>query len=1086
MDSTEILKGKIHNFILNSSEYRAALRSVCIDIVNQSKTAKNEATVASTFEIELYAFIKEYFNIKSFPEKEKSVTTERHIAKGRIDSKYSGVIIEYKHSSKFNSEKKKRKATKQICEYLSGLFKEDKNDYVGFVTDGIECQIIELKNGVFAKGAYCNLKANHLSTLVQCILSLSKVALTPENLVNDFTLPLESSLANQLTHTLYDTLRADLTKKTSMLFNEWKELFRLAHDDKSKQKAIKERTKALEVVLDRKLKGNKEIYLALYALQTTYAIIVKIIAYKVLTEMHFNKSLIQFNQLAQAPNKTLELQMQDLEGGAIFRNLGIGNLLEGDYFAWYSASAQWNDNIGNHIKEIYRVLTPYEDKKIFDNADSIGDLFKDLYMSIIPEKVRHSLGEYYTPPWLADNLVDGAIAHLDSSHWRGLDPCAGSGTFLSVLIRKVLESVKEKPRKHRLEAVLDRVKGIDLNPLAVLTARINYFINISHLISETDEFDIPVYLGDSSIVPSSVQIEQVPCFSYSIHTIKGVLQIVLPKSIVNDPKLFSKTMLSIEDDIHNLQAGLIVSKLLAITPHGDHKPEVISNLNSLAAKFVELEKSDWNGIWARVVTNFLTTATLGRFDIVVGNPPWIDWKNLPQGYRERIKSLCIDRHLFSGDGRTGGINLNVCALISNVCAQNWLKDKGVLAFLMPQSLLFQQTYEGFREFKLDDSKHLYLQEIFDWTKAGHPFKPVQQKFLSYFYSNKKVDYTKGIPVIHYNKSRRNEKLSKYNHTDNFRDIQNIYSITTGFIGQVNPNNTIFTYADDIIELNSFKKIVGETEYIGREGIEFYPQEIFLLEVDSEIKRTYNDKVFVKNFQSSKSLYKVPQQSILLETKYLRPLVKGTDIKRYHISTPRYIVPFPYGENNRSPVPIKELSQESKHLVKYFNKHKDIILSQTNYNSKIIGNKHNKEFYALARVGEYSFGKHYVVFRDNTKWQAAVVSTIETPWGEKKRPQYQNHAVSICQDKTKRFITLDEAHYICAAFNAPLTAKYIHNSSDTRTFKIRPQINVPKYNKKKKSHRRLAVLSLLAHNSYADEEQIKSIDLEINKILKMGL
>jgi hypothetical protein len=30
--------------------------------------------------------------------------------------------------------------------------------------------------------------------------------------------------------------------------------------------------------------------------------------------------------------------------------------------------------------------------------------------------------------------------------------------------------------------ILDRVKGIDINPLAVLTCRVNYFISISHLI----------------------------------------------------------------------------------------------------------------------------------------------------------------------------------------------------------------------------------------------------------------------------------------------------------------------------------------------------------------------------------------------------------------------------------------------------------------------------------------------------------------------------------------------------------------------------------------------------------------------------
>jgi hypothetical protein len=74
---------------------------------------------------------------------------------------------------------------------------------------------------------------------------------------------------------------------------------------------------------------------------------------------------------------------------------------------------------------------------------------------------------------------------------------------------------------------------------------------------------------------------------------------------------------------------------------------------------------------------------------------------------------------------------------------NWLKENGVLAFLMPQTIIFQQTYEGFRQFKLDDSTNLYFQQLYDWTKAGHPFDPVTHKFLTFFFSNKKVDYKKG-------------------------------------------------------------------------------------------------------------------------------------------------------------------------------------------------------------------------------------------------------------------------------------------------------------------------------------------------------
>ena len=151
------------------------------------------------------------------------------------------------------------------------------------------------------------------------------------------------------------------------------------------------------------------------------------------------------------------------------------------------------------------------------------------------------------------------------------------------------------------------------------------------------------------------------------------------------------------------------------------------------------EKKHWDGIWARLIGNYLSTAVLGEFDIVVGNPPWVDWKSLPSGYRERIKTLCISRKLFSGDRLTGGINLNICALISNVVAENWLSKKGVLAFLMPEPLVFQQSYEGFRNFYMSDNQRMYFCKFTNWSRAGHPFKPVTQKFLTFYMRREQMD-----------------------------------------------------------------------------------------------------------------------------------------------------------------------------------------------------------------------------------------------------------------------------------------------------------------------------------------------------------
>ncbi len=1068
-------------FIIKTDDYKAELNDLSNEISKASKEAENEASIVAIFELELFSFIKDVLGLKYYPEKEKSINTERHISKGRIDSKIGALIIEFKHTSKLKSNKDKEKASNQLKDYLKGLNLKYSNDYWGIITDGTQCKFINIEAGQIHESAFETIKGKHLDKIIKSIVLLDKTALTPENLIKDFC-DEKDSLSKRLVICLYSTLKNKPTGRSLMLFNEWKELFRLAHDDKSKQLAIEERRNSLAKIVSERLENNDEEYLALYALQTTYAIIVKIIAYKVISKIRFNKSLIDFNKLSSADFETLRLQMNSLEEGAIFRGLGIGNLLEGDFFAWYSSKKQWNNEIGKLIQEIFIILTNYEDKAIFENGENVNDLFKDLFMKIIPDKVRHSLGEFYTPPWLADNLITEAIKKLNKTkHWTAIDPCAGSGTFITVLIKKVLEESPTLSNKEKLYSVLNRVKGIDLNPLAVLTARINYFINISPLIDDTDNFEIPIYLGDSSYVPTNTLVEDVQCVSYKIKTIKGYIDIDLPISAVSNSIAFSQTMTSIETDIHNLDVESITKKILSLVSENEKTESIIAKIHFLAEQFVELEKNDWNGIWARIVTNFLTTSNLGKFDLIVGNPPWIDWRSLPEGYRERIKSICIERHLFSGDGMTGGINLNVCALISNVAAKNWLKRDGILAFLMPQSLIYQQTYEGFRNLYLDEKNKMYFQELFDWTKSGHPFKPVQHKFLTYFLSLNPTDYSSGIPLRYYIK-KSNENLDNYSTINDFEKVKNIFTVRNTIVGQANPNHTIFSYAQDKLELDKFSAISGISSYTGRQGIEFYPQELYLLKVDTEMP-TYPDKIFVKNSQIKKSKYKIPRETFLLEKKYLHPLIKGIDIERFHLKESNLVVPFPYDKSNtRSPIGIRDLSKKSRLLAEYFNKFKEVLLQQTNYNDKIIGEKNNSEFYALARTGDYTFAENYVAFRDNTKWQAVVVSSIKTPWGELKRPQFQKHAVSISQDEKGNFITLDEAHYICAVLNAPISGKYILNSSDSRSFKIRPQFFIPKFDKQNSTHVALSDLSKEAHVLYKDKIRIKEIDIKLDLLV----
>ena len=599
------IKFKVYDNILSTPEVKKGLSLLTKEIIERCKIASNEATIVGAFESLLYKFLKDTFNFDFLPEKEEKIDTITTSAKGRLDSRFGAFIIEYKHHSKLKTEKQKNSAVDQISTYMEAHCQNSDQDISGLITDGTQAKFLTFNSTTgLTQTSFEDLNLDHIERLIRNIFLLEKTALNPQNLVKDFSG--QNGVAYQLARTLFSTLEENITHRSIMLFNEWKALFKLAHDDVSKQAAIEERKQALADVMQIEIStaDNETEYKALYAIQTAYAIIVKIIAFK--TIAHLTKQdYLNISGLTLGHSEQLRSTLNNLEEGAIFKDLMFKNLLEGDFFAWYCTVEQWNDEIADSVKKVFFVLSEYEDHKIFhDETIKVQDLFKNLYMSIIPEKVRHSLGEFYTPPWLADNLITDCIQ--DKKDWTALDPCCGSGTFITILIKKVLNECSEKSDKEKLNNVISRVKGIDLNPLAVLSARINYFINISHLIND-EPIDIPIYLGDASYVPEKLDIGDVSCFSYAIQTLKGELKIEIPISAIQDQKRFANAMTEVEKYIHFKNEAKVAATLLAIIDERDKTDTIIGSIEDLAIKLVDLERNNWNGIWARIITNFLTT-----------------------------------------------------------------------------------------------------------------------------------------------------------------------------------------------------------------------------------------------------------------------------------------------------------------------------------------------------------------------------------------------------------------------------------------------------------------------------------------------
>ncbi|SDM07964.1 Eco57I restriction-modification methylase domain-containing protein [Segatella bryantii] len=1057
--------------IIRSNEYQIEISEIVKRLLKVSKTAPNEATIEANFDMELHTLFNNYFKEIGFeynPIKEAPVnSTKRNVIRGRADTAIAGLIVEYKQPSTLKNKVQKKSAFEQIEGYIESISKEKEELYQGFITDGTYAAFVNYDGSKFEREDFYKLNENTFNRIVLAILQVKLIALNAKNLVEGLcNTPSNDGVGFKIAKVLFEIIEKNIHPKTQMLFDEWKQLFNLAHDDISKQTAILNRKKALGEIFNRDfLKNNEDEYKALYCIQTSYAIIVKVIAFKIISQARYNTSLIKFYDLIEAESEVLRNQMQELENGAIFIQYGITNLLEGDFFSWYINPEQWNNRLANNISDLFELLSRYADRSVITSTSKCQDFFKELYQTMVPPAVRHSLGEYYTKKWLAKNVIDEALEKLPKK-WRALDPCCGSGTFITVLIETVMAENKDIEKKELLKEILNRVKGIDLNPIAALTARVNYFINISELIEDGENIEIPIYLGDASYVPKKIKCDKIDCLEYTISTIKKDINILVPCSMIKDVELFSRTMTDIEVFIKTLDSNSIYERFLSLCDKEDLTNKIKQNLNALAEQLVELEKKKWNGVWARIITNFLSTANLGKYDLVVGNPPWVDWKSLPSKYRDKIKSLCISRRLFSGDAFTGGINLNICALITNVAAQNWLNKNGIMALLMPEPLIFQQSYEGFRNLYIDDER-LYIYKLVNWNAAGHPFKPVTQKFLTFYIGHDKVNYEKGVETIKYIK-KRNVK------SDDIEEIDFNKSFSKEIIlaGVCHESKNFFTYANSYNDLQNYSKIAGASEYIGREGIEFYPQELMVFKL-SNLPSTKTCTSLV-NMQNPKSKYKVPQRNVLIETEMLHPMVKGKDITPFHAEISEFIVPFPYEKTNpQIPINLKRLTKIAPKLANYYENNKEIIKEQTGYSDRIIG-KAEAEYYALARVGAYSYAKYYVAMRDNTKWAAAVVKEIDTSWGGKKRPVFQNHAISICEDSNYNFITEDEAYYICGILNTNIVSSYMTLSSDSRSFPIRPRIKIPKYNLGNRLHKKIVKLSKEAHKKYNDQAEINKI------------
>ena len=232
-----------------------------------------------------------------------------------------------------------------------------------------------------------------------------------------------------------------------------------------------------------------------------YSLIVKILTSELLSTSTNTTSSICEEITGTTTINDLYTVLTKIENGEYYKRYQISNFLECDFLSWYMN--EQSRPLADAIRTVAREFLELEPASAILLPGAKQDLLKEFYSSLVDEQIRHDLGEYYTPDWLAQHLLNEASYDGDPNVTI-LDPTCGSGTFLVESIVRLKDRCEQEGLSplQVLQKILLNVKGLDLNPLAVISARVNYILSIYDLVFDLGyDIELPVYLADSINVP---------------------------------------------------------------------------------------------------------------------------------------------------------------------------------------------------------------------------------------------------------------------------------------------------------------------------------------------------------------------------------------------------------------------------------------------------------------------------------------------------------------------------------------------------------------------------------------------------------
>lgn len=599
---------------------------------------------------------------EAFPDLERTepILLEKHIPAlevrgGFADVLYGDLIIECKRRLDDHSRAEGRE---ELARYLRN--QQHPERFVGILTDGENLEVVALREEELVQVDQLTLavqSAEHVKLWLECYLFHEKnLVPTAEDVALRFG---ERSPAFwhsfRTLQALWREVEADATAQTK--FVEWQSLLSIVYGSEVGD---------IDLFL-------RHTYLAMFARSLAF---------------------VALQRCSPTPEELLGMVT-----GEVFERIGFENFVGDDFFTWITVgpiSVQAQGLLGVLAT---RLTVAYDLSAIHE------DLLKELYQELVDPQTRHDLGEFYTPDWLAEWTLRQAgfppPKGSESSDPSLLDPSCGSGTFLFTAVRLLREA-----GWHGSELInfcSSHLAGLDVHPLAVTIAKTNLLLALgSDLTAYGQRFALPIYMADSlsSVEDGNTHPEievQVPVEELARRAGKakpcGVpSSFGLPAVLADQADLLRAALDALwvyaDPNLDPTVAGEGFRERLRELglPDGQHH-QWEANLDLMRWL---LTPPATDSVWRFILKNGYQPELLSRrkFAYVVGNPPWLSYRYIQRrDYQERVRKLTFQYGLLEKKKAHLFTQMDLATLFFAFCAHRYLAQQGVLAFVMPRSIL---------------------------------------------------------------------------------------------------------------------------------------------------------------------------------------------------------------------------------------------------------------------------------------------------------------------------------------------------------------------------------------------------------------